>query len=234
MRRIIPFLLFSVILLLFNSVSAQNMGALNAMLARQNMNMQMQMNMNARQMWALGSNENYNPKHTFLITMIDGSKKEVYSRIYADTVAHKSYLVFEDKSLPKSDTNRVRKIYPQQTINITRNMALAPSIIKRADFPTVPKYYTGIAKDSCWMFKVIAGPVSAYSLLSEEEGQMFNPGTIVAIQLNDGPIVKCTEENLKTMVAHDAEAMEKIQDKNYLKAIKKFNRNIEKTAAKKY
>lgn len=232
MRRLAPFILFFIILFAFNKLSAQNMGALNAMFARQNMDMQMQMNMNMR-MWARGDNTNLNPKHTFMVTMADGSKKEAYSRIYADTVAHKSYLLLEDKSLPKSDSNRVRKIYPQQTMAIVRNMALAPSIIKRADFPTEPRYYTGIAKDSCWMFKVISGPVSAYSLLSEEEGQTFNPGTIVGIQLNDGPIVRCTEENLKAMVGQDAEAMEKILDKNYLKAIKKFNRNTEKAIPKK-
>jgi hypothetical protein len=233
MRRIIPLLLLSVVLLSTKSLLAQNMAGVNSMLARQNMQFQMQMNMNMRQAWIWGSNETYNPKHTFIVTMADGSKKEVNSRIYADTILHKSYLLFEDKSLPKADTNRKKKIYPQETTEITRNLALVPSTVKRADFPTIPKYYTGIAKDSCWMFKVIAGPISAYSLLSEEEGQMFNPGTIVGIQLNDGPIVKCTVDNLKEMVAKDAEAMKKILDKNYIKAIKKFNHNTEKAASKK-
>lgn len=89
--------------------------------------------------------------------------------------------------------------------------------------------YTGVAKDSCWMFKAISGAISAYSLLSEKDELYFDPSTIVGIQLNDGEIVKFNETNLKAMVGNDIDALENIQRKNYLKAISKYNRNVEKT-----
>ena len=73
------------------------------------------------------------------------------------------------------------------------------------------------------MFKVIPGAISVYSYLSEQEGQTFDPSTIAGIQLKEGPIVKLTEENLKQMVGDDLDALENIQRKNYLRAIKKYN-----------
>ena len=82
------------------------------------------------------------------------------------------------------------------------------------------------------MFKVISGSINVYSLLSEQEGKMFNPKSIVGIQLNNGPIVQYNEENLRVMIGDDLDAIESIQWENYLKAIKIYNRNTEKTTKK--
>ncbi|AYL95049.1 hypothetical protein [Mucilaginibacter celer] len=194
-----------------------------------NSDMQWQSQMSGLRMLGMrGGDITYNFKYTFTVTMADGTTKEVNSKIYVDTSLHKNYLLFVDKSLPKTDSNRNQKIFPEQTKEISRNVALISGNIKKADFATPPRYYRGIAKDSCWMFKVISGSINAYSFLSEEDGQMFNPSTIVAIQLNDGAIVKFNEENLKQMVGDDIDALEIIQRKNYMRAIKKFNRNREK------
>jgi hypothetical protein len=160
-------------------------------------------------------------EYTFQVILKDSSKTEVSSRIYMDTAAGKTYLLVIDKSFPKSDpSHRERKIYSNQTVSITR--------IASSGYLNHPVEVKGIATDSCWMFKAIKGAVNAYSYLSEYEDRAnsyFDSGTIVAIQSNDGPIVKYTEDNLKQMVGQDAKALEIIQNKNYFRAIKRFNKD---------
>ena len=162
----------------------------------------------------------YNPEYAFEVVLKDSTKKQVYSMLYNDTTLHKNYLLVVNKKYPKSDTaHRFQKIYPDQTLQISR-----------LDY--YDKAIKGVANDSCWLFKTISGPITAYSYLSEQSGPNFNPGTIVCIQLNDGPIVKYNEDNLKQMVGDDADALENIQKKNYYKAIKKYNSHAEKAAKK--
>ncbi|WP_176851957.1 hypothetical protein [Mucilaginibacter sp. OK268] len=212
-------------------VNAQNMRALNTMLNRQWQGQQMGMMMAAGR---FNYNNPGNLKYNFIVTMADSSKKEVSSKIYSDTATHKTYLLFVDKSVPKSDPNRNKKIYPSQTVSIARDVAGPGPGFNRADYVAPPpRFFNGIAKDSCWMFKVISGPINAYSCLSEEgDTQIFDPSTIVGIQLNNGAIEKFNEENLKNMVGQDIDALENIQKKNYYKAIKKYNHNAAKAAKK--
>lgn len=220
---------FFLIILASISYAQSGLPAVNNTLNRQNMDLQLG-NQTPLAMWAFWSNSNKstnNPEYTFLVTMLNGTKKEVKSRIYVDAYAHKSYLLFINQSLSKADTNREQVIYPEQTIEIARNVT-PPSTKKQAEIFSASNYYAGIAKDSCWMFKFINGHINAYSLLSEPEGKMFNPKTIIAIQLNNGPIVQYNEENLRAMVGDDLDAIESIQWKNYLQAIKRYNRNAER------
>jgi hypothetical protein len=194
------------------------MGAVRASMNAQFMNQQMNMMMTS--MGLRGINYLYNEKYTFNVVLKDGSRKEVKSKIYADTVLHKHYLLLIDKKFSKSDTaHRNQKIYADQTSNISRT-TLSDDTIK------------GMANDSCWMFKVISGPITAYSCLSEPDGQYFDDSSIVGIQLNGGQIVKYNEVNLKQMVGDDINALENIQRKNYFKAIKKYNRDVKKEAKK--
>jgi len=217
--------LFSFVILRNCASTQSGLPAVNNTFNKQNMDLQMSQQ-TPLAMWNFWSDNNKgtnNQEYTFLVTMRNGSKKEVKSRIYVDAYAHKSYLLFVDQSLSKADTNREQVIYPEQTIEIARNLT-SPSAEKNAN-TLPPHYYAGIAKDSCWMFKFISGPINAYSLLSDPEGKMFNPKSIVAIQLNNGPIVQYNEENLRVMVGDDLDAIESIQWKNYLQAIKRYNRN---------
>lgn len=194
-------------------------------LAQQQMAMQMSM--------MTYTDRNYNPSYTFVVTMKDGSKKEFDSQILNDTVQKKNYVLFVDKSFKRSDSNRYKKIYPDQTISIARNLAGPGDVIHKNAVAPTPVYFTGNATDTCWMFKVVTGPITAYSNLSEQQGDyLFKSFAIIGIQLNGGPIVKYTEENLKQMVGDDINALEQIQKKNYFKAIKKYNKDIEKAAKK--
>lgn len=223
--RYLPILLFIVVV---NKVSAQNMRVVNNMFNKQvsNQQMQMRMNMQLQRMAGMGwlnhSEANYD--YVYVITMADSSKKQTYSKIYMDTVKHKSYVLFLDRNLPKSDPNKTRKIYVNETLSIERNLA-GGGVIE-------DKWYKGVAKDSCWMFKVIAGPINAYSLLGEEDNRKFAPGTLVGIQKNDGPIIEITADNLLPMVDNNADALQYIKNKDYYNAIKNYNKHVAKTAKK--
>ncbi|MBB5637618.1 hypothetical protein HDE68_003533 [Pedobacter cryoconitis] len=161
----------------------------------------------------------YNGQYPFEVTLKkDSSKITVHSKIYNDTVLHKTYLLAIDKKFPKSDSRRQQKIYPDQTISISR-----PEIRKAF---TRAVHINGVPTDSCWMFKMITGPISAYSFLSDSEPN-FNPATIVAIQLNDGPIVKLNEENLEAIVGRDKDALEIVKKNRFYSAIRKYNKDAE-------
>jgi hypothetical protein len=82
------------------------------------------------------------------------------------------------------------------------------------------------------MFKIISGPITAYSYLSEENGPTFNSWTIIGIQQNDGQIIKYNVENLKQIVGQNSDALEDIENKNYIRAIKEFNRKAKKESKK--
>jgi hypothetical protein len=195
------------------------MAAVRANMNRQFMNQQMQMSM---QMMSLNSGGTYNPKYTYNVTMADGTVQQITSKMFSDTSKKKTYLLIVDKRFSKSDSaHRFQRIYPVQTKSISRT----------DDFSSIKM--DGIPSDSCWMFKVISGPINAYSLLSvEDDGQNFDPSSIVGIQLNDGAIVKCNPDNLKAMVNQDPKALEFADKKELYRAIKRFNRDTEKAAKK--
>ena len=224
MKSLYTCLTLALLNLFIQHASAQNMNAVNNMFQRQNT--QMQMNMQMQGMLNRGFfnpfSRDYNYEYRYVIIMADSSKKQVYSKIYLDTAKHKNYLLFVDKSLPETDSNRTRKIYPGETRSIERSGVMED------------KWYKGMPKDTCWMFKVISGSINAYSFLSEADNSKYTPGTLVSIQKNDGPILKLNEENLLPMISNDSDPdiQEYIQEKNYYKAIKKYNRNAEKAAKK--
>ncbi|WP_295674099.1 hypothetical protein [uncultured Mucilaginibacter sp.] len=172
-------------------------------------------------------------EYDFEVFLRDGTKIEVTSAMYTDSVTKRHFIVLIDKKYKKSDTNRYKKIYPIQTLYIQRNLAMnGPGLIHNNIKPPPPVYYKGAANDSCWMFKVISGAINAYSFSGQEDGTYFNETSIVAIQLNNGPILNFNEENLKLMVASDINALEAIGKKNYYKAIKRYNKDIEKASKK--
>jgi hypothetical protein len=221
--------LFTALLLIGAKTSLAQYGsytpAMNAMFSQQFM-MSMQ-NMQMRNMMAFNGMGEYNKKYDFTVNMKDGTTQEVSSKILIDTSTHKSYLLLVDKKLSKSDPNRNKKIYVDQTTSISRNTWFKNTV--RPDDEKPSKLMTGIAKDTCWMFKVVSGPINAYSILSEEAGFTFSEYSLVGIQFNDGPIVKLNEENLTAMVGNDVDLIKKIKKKDFYKAIKNYNKQALKS-----
>lgn len=194
-----------------------NMADVNSALSRQDqqmMNNQMMANMmflNRRASRSSGYVINH--PHMFFVTFKDGSTIKVTSKINTDTVAHKQYLHYVNSSLSKKDPKREQKIFPGETISIARQPSGGSQ--------------PGIAADSCWMFKVESGHISAYSFLAET-GIEFDPASVVGIQEEDGPIRRLDAEVLKKLLASNSESLKLIESRNYLKAIKKYNRDLEK------
>jgi hypothetical protein len=172
-------------------------------------------------------------EYNFEVFLRDSTKLEVTSGMYTDSVTKRHFIVIVDKKFKKSDTNRYKKIYPAQTLYIQRNIAIrGPVLIHNNIKAPPPVYYKGAANDTCWMFKVLSGAINVYSFSGEEDGLYFDEASIVAIQLNNGPILNFNEENLKLMVGDDINSLESIKKKSYFKAIKKFNKDAEKAAKK--
>lgn len=206
-------LLLTLPLILINLLSINTfaqypgMGAVYSNMNRQFMNQQMNQMMRAGMMRGFASNNN---KHTFWVTMKDSTTIKVSSQIFTDTVLHKDYLVFRDMSVYRTEPGRHRKIYVNETVKISR--------------PGTRTIYTGMANDTCWMFKAVEGPITAYSYLSEGDDE----SSLIGIQNGGGPIKKLNNENLKEMIGTDDEAMKLFDKKKYLAAIKKYNKDQEK------
>jgi len=196
----------------------------NQQFMNQQMQMQMQMMMNGN--WRANAGKG----STYQVTFKDSSVKQVVSFMYIDTTLHKNFLLFVDKKYPKSDSaHRYQKIYSDQTLYIS---AVVNGSSGQESY--------GVPKDSCWMFKVIDGPLAVYAkslnYLTETDGLLnvtdFEPKAIVGIQLNDGPIEKYNKENLIKMVGQDFDSQDAIEKGKYYKAVKKYNHNAEKAAKK--
>lgn len=210
-------------LLFFYSLNASaqfpGMAAVRAQQNQQFMNQQMQthmlMNMNWRQNAGNGD--------IYKVTFKDSSKRNITSLIYQDSVTHKSFLVLVDKKFPKTDTNRFKKIYCNQTIDITiDDLELGETII-------------GIPTDSCWSFRVVSRPLCVYSRNAyylTTSPKDFDKSAIIGIQLNRGPIEELTEENLRKMVESNPKALELLNKQELYKAVKRFNRDAEKATQK--
>ena len=159
--------------------------------------------------------------YPYLVTLKDGTRETVKSKIYTDTKLHQCYLISEDKTVPKADsTRRYQKILPNQT-----------KYIFRLDGDN--GVGAGVARDSCWMFQVMTGSLNAYSYLSKQEGAGFDPSTIIGIQLNSGPIIQCNTDNLKQIIGSDANALKEFETGNYYNAMYLYNTDVAKANSDK-
>jgi hypothetical protein len=180
----------------------------NAMMSRSfaNMSMRNMMNMSMNRSFGYMLNQ----KYKFKVLMKDSSVKEIKSTIHLDTVLHKSYLTYDDKTI-KDKKLREQRIYSNQTICITRT-----------DYNTD---ITGMANDSCWLFKVVKGKISAYSPLSESYN--IDSFYLRAFQLADGPVQKIDSVSLAPILKGNEKAYKAFIKKDYYKAINKYNSSKE-------
>lgn len=188
------------------------------------MQMNQQMQMLQSRYWYRAGDYLVNDKFKFKVSMKDGTIREVTSKIYTDTVLRKSYLLFKNKEVPKNDSLREQRIYPDQTLQISRvfggnttGMAAAGEVI------------VGAATDTCWLFKAVKGKITAYSFLSERMN--LNTLYLNAFQLDNGIIEKLDPERLKTIIQNDPKAMKAFEKKDYYTAIVKFNKSARKQAS---
>jgi hypothetical protein len=180
----------------------------NRVQSRQYQQMQLQRTLNRPYSYNYMSDYLINVKYDYVVLLRDSSELKVRSKIYSDTVKHVNYLVFEDKSVSKSDSGRKRNILPAETLSIVRFDRNSGADI------------TGIPTDSCWLFHVVKGKINIYSFLSEKE---INSDYITAIQIGDGPIQALNEDQLRELMKDNKKAMKFLDKKNYYTAIMRYN-----------
>jgi hypothetical protein len=198
------------------SVPPAYQGAYNQMMNKNNFsNFAFQQNLNRAFMYS--SNTVVNDTYDFKVYLKDGTVKQVKSEIYPDTAAHSNYLLLVDKSFSRKDPKREQKIYANQTLKITRMASISPSENAK------PVEIAGNATDSCWLFQVVHGKISAYSYLSETV--YVQDFTVIAFQPENGKILSLTPELLEPLIKTDEKAYRKFMRKKYYAAILKFNGN---------
>jgi hypothetical protein len=111
--------------------------------------------------------------------------------------------------LPEKDPKRIQKIYPEET----------SGIIQFNDSGNL----TGIPTDSCWLFKVISGKISAYSKIPKAKG--LKNDMIVASQVGNGPVDKFYPLVLYPIIKEDQPAKEQWEKAAFINAIKRYNRD---------
>ena len=211
MKKLYPSLFLLVVLLTgaLNSHAQNYMAAVNRSMSQMNMNMNMQRMMNM----SMFRSYNYmtNQKYKFSVLLKDSTVREIKSKIYMDTTLHKSYLTYDDKTIEGSKKEREKRIYSTETLNISRKEN--------------GSVFTGMATDSCWLFKVVAGKINAYSPLSETYD--IDSFYLRAYQLGNGPIQKIDSASLAPILAKSPKALKAFKKKDYYKAIDKYNSDKE-------
>jgi len=162
-----------------------------------------------------------NLKYDFTVILKDSTARFITSKIHMDTASRRAYLLYINKKLSKSDPNREEKLYCDQTVRIFR---IDPNNYKKIE---------GVANDSCWLFKVIIGKITAYSHVAEtSETKELNSDYLAAFQVDDEAMKPVTRENLLEVIIENTKATIEFYDGDYLAAIKQFNRDFEKSLKK--
>lgn len=152
------------------------------------------------------------PKHYYKVYQMGGTDTLVYGRIQVDSPSH--YLLLENKAVKKKDPARFMKIYPSQTRSIAH-----VNLETGAEYPGRPT-------DSCWLFKVIEGKISAYTSLGEYEDDLADGVDyyLQYIQAGDGPLIPIQDPKALELFGDNEKARAFFAKKEFEKAIKKYNK----------
>jgi hypothetical protein len=152
------------------------------------------------------------PKHYYKVGQKGGTDTLVYGRIQVDSPSH--YLLVENKAVKKKDSARFIKIYPSQTRSIAH-----------VDLETGTEY-PGRPTDSCWLFKIIEGKMSAYTSLGEYESDLTDGVDyyLQYIQVGDGPLIPIQDPKALELFGDNEKASAFFTKKEFARAIKKYNK----------
>lgn len=150
--------------------------------------------------YSRGSNS---PKQKFTVVFKGDSTVQIKARINVDE---------KPDFIRAKVSGKKRSVFPSDTKEIYR---ITPDGVKQ----------TGVPADSCWLFKVVDGKkINAYSDMA-----MRGYDCITAIQLgNEGPIVPCNIENLRSMIGEtDDPELQKMLKKEWIRsALQRFNGEV--------
>jgi hypothetical protein len=147
-------------------------------------------------------------KHSFSVVMKDSTELVVDGKIECDSASGAYYLLWTDKKMKRSDSGRIKRIYPAQT-----------NYISRLNGDGQPDF-VGFSTDSCWLFPVIAGKLNVYAAIAEED---LTEAYFLFLRKGEGPIVEFSEENLEEAMTDKEKALVLLKKRQYKKAIAKYN-----------
>lgn len=115
---------------------------------------------------------------------------------------------------PYKDSARFMKIYPSQTRSIAHI-----TLETGAEYPGRPT-------DSCWLFKIIEGKMSAYTSLGESENDLVDGVDyyLQYIQVEDGPLIPIQDPKALELFGDNEKASAFFAKKEFARAIKKYNK----------
>jgi hypothetical protein len=154
------------------------------------------------------SNREISRRHSFSVVLKDSTELIVNGKIECDTASGVYSLLWTDKTMKTSDSGRIKRIYPAQT-----------SHIARLDKDGVSEY-VGFSTDSSWLFPVIAGKLTVYAAVAEEN---LNEVYFLFLRKGEGPMVEFTEGNLEEALMDNKKALVLLKKRKYKKAIGRYN-----------
>ncbi len=141
-------------------------------------------------------------KHKFYAEMIDG--RQLMANTWIDMTDSVAKLVIDNKT----DSIVIRPVDTKMIV----------TMLYRTN-----ERMEGIPADSCWLFKIVKGPINGYSPFAEKDAYL------IAIQKEDGPIVPLNKKNLVELVGTTDPKINKLIEKDdFQKAITTFNKNVVK------
>jgi hypothetical protein len=151
-----------------------------------------------------------NNKYEYMVIKKDGTGAKVKSMIHtAEDGRH--FLAIKDKGNALAESSN--RIYVSETNTIT--------FFDNSS----GKNLTGIATDSCWLFKIISGKLSLYSCYPP--ALYLSNDHIIAFQVNDELIQNFDADKLRSVLSNNTKAVDifdkKNKDNNYIRAVQKFN-----------
>lgn len=137
--------------------------------------------------------------------------QKVNGFILADSVTREFYLEYSDKRVPKSDPNRIQKIYADETISITRV------------FDTEP-WVTGVSLEGVWLFPKVKGWITLYTFYTMDYDHIEIQ--LVGMKIGNGMIMPLNPESLEKEMAAHPDLVKLIKKGKYVRAAEKYNERL--------
>jgi|GEM_PF-1964011 len=144
--------------------------------------------------------------HTYYIQMKDSAQWSVEGKIMLDSNGY--YLTWTDTTVKRSDPQRIKNLYPAQTLSIIRH--------DEEDRTSLEGQPVGAA----WLFTAIKGKLTVYATAAETD---LPDESLLYIRVGDGPIQNLNPEMLEKLLQGDEKALQLLRKGKIRKAIEQYD-----------
>lgn len=148
-----------------------------------------------------GRISNYNPKYKFTVQLKNDSLFSCKSRM--ESANKRMYIVYKDQWKDEI------KVYPSDTKSLSAQEGMTGIMY-------------GMPADSCWLFRVIKGPILGYTSIPSED-----VNAVIVIQKGtDQQIVSLTKQHVTNMVSDltDEKITKWLEKGHLIKVIQRYNK----------